>query len=145
MRSGAESNCPRSSTQQLPRVPCFPVSRPFTCITSYTGLWLFGSFLSSVFRFPLCYSKHYSRPVSASVCCTSVFHRSRGFLYFPCPSMVSCARPIYAGFHPHKAWGIIDACPVTAGRSCILCAVATFVIVSTPLWAYAMCCHTGRR
>ena len=34
------------------RVPCFPVSRPFTSVTSYTGLWLFGSFLSSVFRFP---------------------------------------------------------------------------------------------
>ena len=64
---------------------------------------------------------------------------------FPCPSMVSCARPIYVGFHPHKAWGIIDACPVTAGRSCILCAVATFVVVSVLLWAYAIRCHTGRR
>ena len=136
-RGAVHNNCTR--------VPCFPVSRPFTCITSYTGLWLFGSFLSSVFRFFLCYSKHYSRPVSDSVCSTSVVHRSRGFLSFPCPSMVSCARALYAGFNPHKSWGIIDACPVTAGRSCILRAVATFVIVSTPLWAYAMCCHTGRR
>ena len=73
------------------------------------------------------------------------FHRSRGFLCFPCPSMVSCARPIYVGFNPHKAWGIIDACPVTAGRSCILRAVATFVVVSVLLWAYAIRCHTGRR
>ena len=64
---------------------------------------------------------------------------------FPCPSMVSCARALYAGFNPHKSWGIIDACPVTAGRSCILCAVATFVVVSVLLWSYAICCHTGRR
>ena len=78
-------------------------------------------------------------------CAHSVFHRSRGFFCFPCPSMVSCARPIYVGFNPHKAWGIIDACPVTAGRSCILRAVATFVIVSAFLWAYAIRCHTGRR
>ena len=78
-------------------------------------------------------------------CVHSVFHRSRGFLCFPCPSMVSCARPIYVGFNPHKAWGIIDACPVTAGRSCILRAVATFVAVSVLLWAYAIRCHTGRR
>lgn len=78
-------------------------------------------------------------------CVHSVFHRSRGFLCVPCPSMVSCARPIYAGFNPHKAWGIIDACPVTAGRPCILRAVATFVVVSASLWAYAICCHTGRR
>lgn len=40
---------------------------------------------------------------------------------------------------------LFDACPVTAGRSCILRAVATFVIVSVLLWAYAICCHTGRR
>lgn len=99
----------------------------------------------SVFRFSLCYSKHYSRPVTASVCCTSVVHRSRGFLCFPCPSMVSCARPIYAGFNPHNAWGIIDACPVTAGRSCILRADATFIAVSVLLWSYAIRCHTGRR
>lgn len=78
-------------------------------------------------------------------CVHSVFHRSRGFLCFPCPSMVSCARPIYAGFNPHKAWGIVDACPVTAGRSCILRAVATFVAVSVLLWSYAIRCHTGRR
>lgn len=127
------------------RVPCFPVSRPFTCVTSYTGLWLFGSFLSSVFRFSLWRSSHYSRPVSDSVCSTSVIHRSRGFLYFPCPSMVSCARALYAGFNPHKSWGIIDACPVTAGRPCILRAVATFVVVSVLLWAYAIRCHAGRR
>ena len=55
--------------------------------------------------------------------------------------MVSCARPIYAGFNPHKAWGIIDARPVTAGRSCILRAAATFVVVSVPLWSYAMLPH----
>ena len=78
-------------------------------------------------------------------CVHSVFHRSRGFLCFPCPSMVSCARALYAGFHPHKSWGIVDARPVTAGRSCILRAGATFVIVSASLWAYAIRCHTGRR
>ena len=78
-------------------------------------------------------------------CSTSVSHRSRGILCFPCPSMVSCARALYAGFNPHKSWGIIDACPVTAGRSCILRAVATFVVVSVLLWAYAIRCHTGRR
>ena len=65
--------------------------------------------------------------------------------FFPCPSMVSCARALYAGFNPHKSWGIIDARPVTAGRSCILRAVATFVVVSASRWAYAICCHTGRR
>lgn len=42
-RGAVHNNCTR--------VPCFPVSRPFTCATSCAGLWLFGSFLSSVFRF----------------------------------------------------------------------------------------------
>lgn len=69
-RGAVHNNCAR--------VPCFPVSRPFTCVTSYTGLWFFGSFLSSVFRFFLWHSSQYSRPVSDSVCCTSVVHRSRG-------------------------------------------------------------------
>lgn len=36
-------------------------------------------------------------------CAHFVVHRSRGILCFPCPSMVSCARPIYAGFNPHNA------------------------------------------
>ena len=76
-------------------------------------------------------------------CVHFVFHRSRGFLCFPCPSMVSCARPIYVGFNPHKAWGIVDARPVTAGRSCILRAVATFVIVSASRWAYAIAATRG--
>ena len=43
-RGAVHNNCTR--------VPCFPVSRPFTCATSCPGLWLFGSFLFSVFRFP---------------------------------------------------------------------------------------------
>ena len=122
------------------RVPCFPVSRPFTCATSCAGLWLFGSFLSSVFRFPCAIPNTVPAPFRLRFV-HSVFHRSRGFLCFPCPSMVSCARPIYVGFNPHKAWGIIDARPVTAGRSCILCAVATFVAVSVLRWAYAMLPH----
>lgn len=135
-RGAVHNNCPR--------VPCFPVSRPFTCATSCTGLWFFGSFLSSVFRFFLWHLSHYSRPVTASVCSLR-FPSLPRIPFFPCPSMVSCARPIYAGFNPHKAWGIIDACPVTAGRSCILRAGATFVVVSVPLWSYAIRCHTGRR
>ena len=136
-RGAVHNNCPVFHVFPF-RVP-LPVLHPAqVCGSSVL------SFLRSL-GFFLCYSKHCSRPVTASVCCTSVVHRSRGVLYFPCPSMVSCARPIYAGFNPHNAWGIIDACPVTAGRSCILCADATFVAVSALLSAYAIRCHTGRR
>lgn len=135
-RGAVHNNCPVFLVFPL-RVP-LPVLHP----TQVCG--------SSVLSFLR--SLGFSCGISATIpapfrlrCVHSVFHRSRGFLSFPCPSMVSCARPIYAGFNPHKAWGIIDARPVTAGRSCILCAVATFVIVSASLWAYAIRCHTGRR
>ena len=43
-RGAVHNNCPR--------VPCFPVSRPFTCATSCAGLWLFGSFLFRFLGFP---------------------------------------------------------------------------------------------
>ena len=136
-RGAVHNNCPVFRVFPF-RVP-LPVLHPIqVCGSSVLSFLRFLGFF-------LCYSKHYSRPVSDSVCSTSVVHRSRGFLCFPCPSMVSCARALYAGFHPHKSWGIIDARPVTAGRSCILRAVATFVVVSVLRWAYAIRCHTGRR